>query len=97
MDVMELSPNTELICNLCGEKIGSVCMMSPDWSAQFSFINATRYHFENTCPKIKMDKQKPIVHQHDMKPTNAEHTQFYCHLCSRFFDVDGKEVQVTFY
>ncbi len=50
---MTEAPNTILYCNICGEKIGEVCMMSPNWSASESFISNARYHFE---------------HEHGMKP-----------------------------
>ncbi len=40
------APNTYLSCNICGKDIGSVCMMSPDWSANSSFIAQARDHFE---------------------------------------------------
>ncbi len=42
----EIPPNTDLFCNICKKSIGSVCMMSPNWSANESFINQTRQHFE---------------------------------------------------
>lgn len=41
-----IPPNTYLTCNICGKDIGSVCMMSYDWSASMSFLNAARNHFE---------------------------------------------------
>ena len=40
------APNTGLVCNICHEGIGSVCMMSPDWSANESFRSQARYHFK---------------------------------------------------
>lgn len=44
------SPNTDLCCNLCGEKITSVCMLSPDWSVcnmlTVAIINL-RQHFKD--------------------------------------------------
>lgn len=42
----ETPPNTLLYCNICNKKIGSVCLMSPNWSATESFLNLSRTHFE---------------------------------------------------
>ncbi len=33
----ELAPNMDLVCNLYNKKITNICMLSPDWSAKFSF------------------------------------------------------------
>lgn len=42
----ETPPNAELTCNICHKPIGSVCLMSPDYSASESFLNLARNHFE---------------------------------------------------
>ena len=46
----EKSPNTDLYCNLCEEKIASCCMLSPDWSLKSQLENTLetlRMHFKD--------------------------------------------------
>ena len=58
--------NTKLKCEECGEEFGSVCMLSPDWSALEQFRNAARYHFETKhCMKKQEDpKVIPLEDSH---------------------------------
>lgn len=59
----EVAPNTDLVCNICNEKIGSYCMLSPDNSLldmMSSSVIALREHFRtihsynNPFPKFTM-------------------------------------------
>lgn len=47
------SPNTDLSCSICGEKFNSVCMLSHNESASFSFIGNSREHFKKHGMKEK--------------------------------------------
>ena len=40
------APNIYLFCDICAKKIGQVCMLSPNWSANEQFRNASRYHLK---------------------------------------------------
>lgn len=54
--------NTKLKCEECGEEFGSVCMLSPDWSALEQFRNAARYHFETKHGmKVQGDYNKSVA------------------------------------
>ena len=50
------APNIHIHCNLCGAKIGEHCLLSPNWSLQFSF--------ESSIPKLREHMEK----EHGIKP-----------------------------
>jgi len=74
---MTEAPNTDLVCNLCGEKITSYCMLSHDTSLvsmMESSVLSLRDHFKKT-------------HNYD-NPDPRFTMCTYCHVISEF---DGEK------
>ena len=47
----EQAPNVFLICNLCGERVTSVCLLSPNWSSMNQFESGLRMFREHNKEK----------------------------------------------